>query len=145
MDKIGGRNTYIHSLNQFTNPLTPIHNRFFIYIRAHLSSLIHHRIALPLRNPAIKFLRSATKQRISLEEETVLSNPSGSYLGHRTLKWPPPLPQMRSPPSPLHHPNRANSAKSILPPTHPHPPQKTSHLPKSAKHGLTSSPAAQVA
>lgn len=82
--------------------------------------------------------------RILLEEGHPSTNTSGSN---------PQLSQMsttispkRHPPSPPPTPNRANSAKSTRPPTQPpsHP-RAPSHPPKSAKHGRTSSPAAQAA
>ena len=135
-----------HAVKSIHQPFRTNTQRLFLHTHARLSSLIHPRTAFPLPISAIDFLRSAAKQRESLQKKKPsFSIPSGSHLGRRTLKWPPHLLQMRSPPSPPRRRNRANSAKSTLPPSLPHPPQKTSHPPKSAKHGPTSSPAAQVA
>ena len=119
---------------------------FHLYLRSHIF----------FNTPPNRLTTFNTSDQFSQERNKIEASPQEeekkpSFLAHRGYSsttshtWPPPPPPVRSPHSPLHRLNRANSAKSTLPPTHPHPLQKTSHLPKSAKHGPTSSPAAQVA
>ena len=131
-------------INSTTTFAPSIHSRFpSIYTLAYFFSTTIPSNCLTVEEHAHRL--SQERNKIERHSRSQSEDPSGLRLDHITHTWPPPLLQARSPPSPLHHPNRANSAKSTRPPTLLLPPQKTSHHPKSAKHGPTSSPAVQAA